>query len=74
MLLGFVFLFRDVDFDGVDVLLGFGHDVALLQVFVQFHLNFDAIAGDAADGAGGEFLFEERDVDDFLVCAVMGGA
>lgn len=74
MLLGFAFLFRDVDFDGVHVLLGFGHNVAFLQVFVQFHLNFDAIAGDAADGAGGEFLFEERDVDDFLVCAVMGGA
>lgn len=72
--LGHLALLGDVNLDGVHVLFRLGDDVALLQVFVDVDFYFHPVAGDAADGMRGKLLAQERDVDDLLVRAVVGGS
>jgi len=60
-----------VNLDGVHVKVCFGDDIAFLQIFVDVDFNFDAIASNAADRTGRQFLAQKGNVNDLLVSAVM---
>lgn len=65
---------RNINLDGVHVVVRFDQDVAFLHVFVDVDFNFDSVTGDAADRMFLEFVTFEQDVDNLLVGAVMDGA
>ena len=48
--------FRHVNLDGVNVLLGFCNNVAFLQILIQVHLDFHAVARNATDGTHRKLL------------------
>ena len=61
-----------VNFGGIDIVFCFCKYVAFLQVFVYLDFQLNSIAGDFSNGPFLEFFFFKKDVNDFLVGAVVG--